>query len=73
MMTVGDLLDLMDGYDEEVEVRFATQPSYPLEYEIGGADSVMLDGNGTEILYLIEGNQLGYLPSKVTEAIGWRK
>lgn len=71
-MTVGDLLDLLDGFDEDVEVRLAQQPSYPLEYELGGAESVE-DEDGVEVLYLIEGDQLGYLPHGVSEAIGWSK
>lgn len=71
-MTVGDLLDLLDGFDEDIEVRLAQQPSYPLEYEIDGADSVM-NKDGVEVLYLMEGDQLGYLPHDVCEAIGWSK
>lgn len=70
-MTVGDLLDLLDGLDEDTPVFLAQQPSYPFEYEL--ADGQVIEINGEEVLYLVEGNQLGYLPSEVRNAIGWEK
>jgi len=69
MMTVGDLLDLLDGLDEETEVRLAQQPSYPFEYEL--SDGVVVELGKEDILYLIEGNQIGYLPDEARDTIGW--
>lgn len=64
-MTVGELLDLVDG-DESIEIRLATQPSYPFEWSVEAGEVV--DG----ILYLAEGSQLGYLPGEVRDALSWR-
>ncbi len=35
-MNVSDLRDLLEGYEGDVEVRLATQPSWPLQYYING-------------------------------------
>ncbi len=34
-MNVGELKELLEGLDDEVEVRIAHQPSWPFEYSIG--------------------------------------
>lgn len=36
-MTVGELLERLDGVDENLEVRLMTQPTYPLESAVDGA------------------------------------
>jgi len=88
-MNVGDLKAFLEEFDDEVEVRFASQPAWPFEYSI--SDAVAVDFNTPEpdedgkidldkyyneddtnnIIYLVEGQQLDYLPSVVREAIGW--
>jgi len=88
-MNVGDLKAFLEEFDDEVEVRFASQPAWPFEYSI--ADVIFVDSNIPEpnedgeidlekyyeeddtnnIIYLVEGQQLGYLPSAVKEVIGW--
>lgn len=59
-MTVKELKKELDYFDDEQEVRLATQPNYPLEY---GIDSVVEnedeDSNGV-VVYIREGNQKGY-------------
>lgn len=35
-MTVGELKYLLEDYDEEAEVRIATQPSWPLQSSVAG-------------------------------------
>lgn len=70
-MTVGDLLDLLDGLDEDMPVFLAQQPSYPFEYELD--EGRVVEISGEEVLYLVEGDQIGYLPDKVRNEIGWAK
>jgi len=36
-MTVGELISLLMDFNEETEVRIASQPNYPSEYSIAGA------------------------------------
>lgn len=36
MMTVADLLEMLEGLDEDLEVRVLTQPSYPLQSALAG-------------------------------------
>lgn len=43
MMTVGELKELLEDLDDEMEVRIAQQPSWPLEYAIGGGEVVDLN------------------------------
>jgi len=77
-MTVGELKEMIEGLDEDVEVRLAMQPSWPFEYSISSVE--LIDNNPEDsdegeldaIVYLVEGTQLGYLPCNVCEEIGWR-
>jgi hypothetical protein len=72
-MTLDELKQLLDDLTEEhdlpgeTEVRIAMQPTYPFEYSTSDRSTVV---NG--ILYLAEGDQLSYLPSEVSRALGWR-
>ena len=89
-MTVRELIDALQYFDENQEVRLAQQPNYPFEYSIdnivefsaAGAkddpyeseDSVRQDADDERIVYITEGQQLGYLSKEVWEisgAYGW--
>ena len=35
-MTVGELIELLEDFDPETEVRLGTQPNWPLQYHIAG-------------------------------------
>jgi len=73
-MNLIDLKELVDEviyfFGEEkaefIEVRYASQPSYPLEYSIAN-DYVISENNNT--VYLIEENQIGYLPKDIKDDI----
>jgi len=69
-MTVGELLELLSVLPEEMEVKLATQPAWPFEYSIAGAELVD-DEEGIPALWLAEGTQRGYLSAAVAEAFGW--
>ena len=68
-MTVNELKERLDYYDGDMEVRFASQPSWPSEYSINDIVPVQTDDNN--IVYLEEGRQLGYLPRKAKDELGW--
>lgn len=68
-MTVNELKERLDYYDGDMEVRFASQPSWPFEYSINDIVPVQTDDNN--IVYLEEGRQLGYLPRKAKDELGW--
>ncbi len=75
-MTVEELKDVLLTLPPEAEVRFASQPSWPFEYDIDSAISVRVldrDGEKTDesIVYLEEGRQIGYLPSNVKIELEW--
>ena len=83
MMTVGELKEMLEDLDDDMEVRLAHQPSWPFEYSISNGQVVDVnepdeddeeaeEKEPREILYLIEGSQLGYLPGIVSQAIGWK-
>ena len=65
-MTVEELIQELQYMDRNKEIRFASQPSWPFEYDVNGV--VESDGK----VWLVEGNQLGYLPGEVSEELGWK-
>lgn len=67
---IGDLEDLAADYGDDTEVRMANQPNWPFEYSI---DSVVAadDDVDVPVVYIVEGEQLGYLPVDVTAELGW--
>jgi hypothetical protein len=100
-MNVGDLKRALEDLDDDLEVRWASQPSWPFEWEISDVQVFDLnqdqedenaefeepsvhenpdsagDEDGydyvepNEIVYLVEGNQIGYLPGYVKKGLGW--
>lgn len=74
-MTVQELIDQLSYMDPEAEVRFASQPNWPFEYEIDDVVSVEVEDRKSEelveIVYLTEGRQIGYLPTEAKEELGW--
>jgi hypothetical protein len=76
-MKLYELMDLLKDLPEDTEVRFAHQPSWPFELSIS---EVVMTGESDDdegqdsppVVYLVEGQQLGYLPGEVSSAIGWR-
>ena len=79
-MTVQELIEELRLVDQDAQVRFASQPSWPFEYSINGVvqavvdkpDKHTYDGYEQEdVVYLEEGRQIGYLPSGAKEELGW--
>lgn len=77
-MTVQELIEALSGMNPDAEVRIAHQPSWPLVLSVGDvieadvtdeADEVETDA---QVVYIAEGEQVGYLPGEVTSALGWR-
>ena len=64
-MTVGELKEALQSLDDDAEVHLAMQPSWPMEYAV---DYVMPTA---DVVYLVELDQIGYLPSVVTDQLGW--
>ncbi|MGF6607074.1 hypothetical protein OKW45_001974 [Paraburkholderia sp. WSM4175] len=87
-MKVAELIKLLEGLPEDADIRIAQQPNWPFEYGIADAVLVGPDARppGYEpdpdeyedeqpdenVVYLVEGAQLGYLPGVVAREIGWR-
>ena len=79
-MTVRELIEELRLFDQDAEVRFASQPSWPFEYSINGVvqaevdkpNEYTKDGYVKEnIVYLEEGRQIGYLPSEAKDELSW--
>ena len=67
-MTVEELAEELDQFDPGAEVRMAQQPAWPFEYSV--SELVASDDGG--VVYIVEADQLGYLPGEVATALGWR-
>ena len=81
-MTVGELkreleyLESQDEVNDNTEIRIAHQPQWAFEYSIGPDVAVVsakdeYSEESRPVVYLTEGYQIGYLPEKAAEAIGW--
>ena len=68
-MTVSELKEILEHYDDDMEVRFASQPNWPFQYSI--LDAVLAHVDEEDVIYLEEGQQLGYLPREAKEELGW--
>ena len=68
-MKVSELKEILEHYDDDMEVRFASQPNWPFEYSI--LDAVMAHVDEEDVIYLEEGQQLGYLHREAKEELGW--
>ena len=76
--TVGDLIAALEDYDPATPVRWASQPRWPFEYTLGRIVMTPDDaeGDGTEptdepVVWIGEGQQVGYLPGIAANALGW--
>ena len=74
-MTVRQLIEELEFMNQDAEIRFASQPSWPFEYSIDDVISVEIEnrrtGEAEGVVYLAEGRQLGYLPSEAKDELGW--
>ena len=72
-MTIGELKEVLQDLDDDMDVRLAMQPFWPFEYTIGDT-AVVGDAeneDGESVLYLTEGRQIGYLPKRACDELGW--
>ncbi len=70
-ITVGELMDTLQHFDEEAEVRIA-EGGYRSFFEYGIEDIVEAeDSDGKDVVYIGEGRQLGYLPSDARQELCW--
>jgi hypothetical protein len=70
-MTVEELRYLLEDLDDDIEVRLAMQPSWPFAYSLSSESVLFVGDDGEKILYLAEQKQLDYLPSEISEQLGW--
>jgi hypothetical protein len=74
-MTVADLIAELEFMNPDTEVRFASQPNWPFEYSIYDIVEVEVEKRNTDetetVVYLVEGSQIGYLPSEAKDELGW--
>ena len=74
-MTVRQLIEELEFMNQDAEIRFASQPNWPFEYDIVGVVLAEVEDRRTEevteIVYLEEGRQIGYLPKEAKDELGW--
>jgi hypothetical protein len=74
-MTVRELIEELVQLDGNTEVRFASQPRWPFEYSIRSVIVAGIEDRQTEeitdVVYLEEGRQIGYLPSEAKDKLMW--
>lgn len=86
-MTISELIEELEQYDDDTEVRLAIQPSYPFQHTIADVVEVDFseggededddedDGETGTVVYIAEGGQLysaPYLPGAASKELGWR-
>ena len=74
-MTVRQLIEELEFMNQDAEIRFASQPNWPFEYDIVGVVLAEVEDRRTEevteIVQLEEGRQIGYLPKEAKDELGW--
>jgi hypothetical protein len=74
-LRIGELLEvlqeLVDEHGPETEIRLAHQPQWAFEYSLDPDLGVVENDDGSTVIYLAEGQQLGYLPHTAAVAVGW--
>lgn len=88
-MNIRELIDQLESFANEhgddTEVRLASQPNWPFEFDISAVEAADLhmgsgdpddepadESEATIVVYLAEGSQLGYLPIAACKVLGWR-
>lgn len=64
-MTVAELIEALEEFPMDAEVRIAKQPGWPITSTIHRA----ISAHG--VIYVAEGEQLGYLDGDAAEELGW--
>ncbi|MCW2878949.1 MAG: hypothetical protein JWQ95_3049 [Sphaerisporangium sp.] len=64
--TVGDLIEVLERYDPDLEVRMAIQPRMPLGYTVGPVAEM------DDVVWIGEGGSDGYIPDTAASRLGWR-
>lgn len=73
-VTVEELIERLQEMEPGSIVRLATQPSYPFENtvgEIAQGETVSEDGDPVKVIWIGEGEQIGYLNSETRDDLGW--
>lgn len=72
---IEELEEIAQRHDDNLIVRLAMQPSWPLEYSIGDVVEPARKNRSQDpgIVYLGEGDQIGYLPGAAASGLGWSK
>jgi hypothetical protein len=68
MMTVGELIEILEIVSPDAQMRLAHQPGWAFEFSIGPVAQVR--GHDSPIVYIGQGNQLGYLNEEATRELG---
>lgn len=55
------------GINEDCEILMAQQPNWPLEFQV--RDIALVEIDNKSVLYVVEGEQNGYLPQEANEQI----
>ena len=78
MTTVREMIEMLQDVDPDSELRIAQQPNYPFEYSLDTGSGPLVEVEQEEegddmpsVVYIVSGNQIGYLPQAAADAIGW--
>ena len=65
------IIEIGEEEAENVEVKYASQPSWPFENSIAPIMVFDLEQENPDVVYLAENRQLGYLPGTIKAELGW--
>ena len=88
-MTVSELIRIPKTCDPDFEVRIASQPRWPMEYHIHDVVETTADEDDIDdevddddrdddepenkVVYIVEGDQIGYLGERARNDLGWER
>ncbi len=72
-MTVEELIEKLEQFDLDAEVRIASQPAWPMQHAVADVAAELDRADGA--VYIVEGGQAEfdspYLPEGVVEVLSW--
>ena len=75
-MKVRELIEELECYPDDLEVKLAQQPNWPFQYSIGDVVEAKLDDEDPSkgnAVFIGECEQEEYLPYSASCALGWKQ
>jgi len=67
MMTVRELIEMLEEFDGDCPVMLGVQPNYPLQYNIAGVWQDIIVEEYPDVVYILQGESGQYFTNRAWE------